>query len=570
MLNGHVRCQGTITRKRVTTRSTEESAISFVLVSPDIAEFMKTMIVDEEKEYAPTSMTNNKTAVDKQESDHNVLLTKFKLPWNKKTKTQDNNIFNLKNIECQKQFKEETRNNNKLSKLFEENEDLDEAVSKFLRKLNKVLHKCFRKIRVKKQKPVETQEKLYNRWREIKAKTDPNSKIETEEIEKELASEYVEMVDKAVEDAENVENGFTSKKLWDLKKKLCPRSRDPPTAMLDDKGNLVKDEEKIQELAVNAFEKRLKNRPIKQGLEGMQESKEELAAKLMEVAKNNKTPPWELKDLEKVLKQLQKDKSRDPLGLANEIFRSEVAGDDLKKSLLYMMNRIKSEQKFPKALELCNISSIWKKKGPRNSFDSYRGIFRVTIFRSILDRLIYNDEYHNLDKNQTDCNVGGRKYRNIRDNIFVMNTILNAARKQSKEALDLQVYDVRTCFDALWLHEVINCLFTAGLKIDKLPLLFLENSSAQVAVKIANGISQRKTIRNIIMQGSVWGSLCCVVLMDKLGKLVYSKPELLYLYKGIVKVPTHQMVDDILGVKKCSPQSVQLNTTVNAFMEYEN
>ena len=71
------------------------------------------------------------------------------------------------------------------------------------------------------------------------------------------------------------------------------------------------------------------------------------------------------------------------------------------------------------------------------------------------------------------------------------------------------------------------------------------------------------------MQGSVWGSLCCVVLMDKLGKLVYSQPDLLYFYKGSVAVPTLQMVDDVLGVQKCSPQSTQLNTAVNSFMNLE-
>ena len=38
-----------------------------------------------------------------------------------------------------------------------------------------------------------------------------------------------------------------------------------------------------------------------------------------------------------------------------------------------------------------------KLQGPRNEFASYRGIFRVSIFRAILDRLIYNDEYPNLD-----------------------------------------------------------------------------------------------------------------------------------------------------------------------------
>ena len=186
-----------------------------------------------------------------------------------------------------------------------------------------------------------------------------------------------------------------------------------------------------------------------------------------------------------------------------------------------------------------------------------------------MDRLIYNDEYSNLDNNLTDCNVGGRKFRNIRDNIFAMNAILNAAKIQTKEALDLQVYNVQTCFDSLWLHEVINCLFEAGLRNDKLPLLFLENETSQVAVKSSNRMSQRTSTHKIIMQGSVWGSLCCVVLMDKLGKLIYTRPDLLYHYKGTVAVPPLQMVDDILGIQKCSPQSEQLNTAVNSFMEYE-
>ena len=224
-----------------------------------------------------------------------------------------------------------------------------------------------------------------------------------------------------------------------------------------------------------------------------------------------------MKDLKRVLKNLKKQKSRDPLGLANDIFRPEVAGDDLKLAIVKMMNHIKDQQKYPECLELCNISSIWKQKKSKNEFDSYRGIFRLTVFRSILDRLIYNDEYKNIDRNLTDANVGARKNRNIRDNIFVMNAIFNSMSKDNDEDLDCQVYDVETCFDALWLHEVVNCLYDAGLKNDKLTLLFLENNNANVAVKSNGGLSRRVNIKDIIMQGSVWGSLCCIVLMDKLG-----------------------------------------------------
>ena len=57
--------------------------------------------------------------------------------------------------------------------------------------------------------------------------------------------------------------------------------------------------------------------------------------------------------------------------------------------------------------------------------------------------------------------------------------------------------------------------------------------------------------------------------MDKLGQFVYDKPELLYYYKGLVATPPLQMVDDILGIQKCSSKSRNLNTSINTFIELE-
>ena len=70
------------------------------------------------------------------------------------------------------------------------------------------------------------------------------------------------------------------------------------------------------------------------------------------------------------------------------------------------------------------------------------------------------------------------------------------------------------------------------------------------------------------MQDSVWGSLCCVALLDKLTKHVYANKELLYYYKGLVGCPPLQMVDDVLAVQTCN-KSQQLNTVINTFMELE-
>ena len=102
----------------------------------------------------------------------------------------------------------------------------------------------------------------------------------------------------------------------------------------------------------------------------MKKDKEALCKIRLEKAQRNKTPSWTLKDLEKVLKHLKNNKSRDPFGLSNELFKENAAGDDLKLAILKLVNRIKSEQIFPEILQMCDISSIYKLKGNKNDFNS--------------------------------------------------------------------------------------------------------------------------------------------------------------------------------------------------------
>ena len=125
----------------------------------------------------------------------------------------------------------------------------------------------------------------------------------------------------------------------------------------------------------------------------------------------------------------------------------------------------------------------------RNNFDNYRGIFRLSIFRSILDRLVFNDYYGTIDNYLSDCNVGGRRGRNIRDNLFVLNAITNNIIKGDGEACDIAAYDAEKCFDALWAQECINDMWDAGCRDDKLSLLHKENQTAQCVIKNSSGKS---------------------------------------------------------------------------------
>ena len=105
-----------------------------------------------------------------------------------------------------------------------------------------------------------------------------------------------------------------------------------------------------------------------------------------------------------MLRNLKTGKSKDPYCLPNELFKPDVAGD-----VTMLINRIKNERIYPEPMELCNVTNLYKNKGQRSLFNSYRGIFRTPVLRNILDKLMYNDEYEELDTNLTDANVGCKK-----------------------------------------------------------------------------------------------------------------------------------------------------------------
>ena len=116
---------------------------------------------------------------------------------------------------------------------------------------------------------------------------------------------------------------------------------------------------------------------------------------------------------------------------------------------------------------------------------------------------------------------------------------------------------------SLWVQDFINDLFDAGCDNDKLVLLHLGTHNTHIAVKTTHGITKRETINNAIMQGGVFGSLQCTASIDKFVKQIYSRPNLLYLYKGVAAVFPLLMVDDILTISKCSTTSKAMNATVN-------
>ena len=125
---------------------------------------------------------------------------------------------------------------------------------------------------------------------------------------------------------------------------------------------------------------------------------------------------------------------------------------------------MKEDLIIPEVMEFVNITSIYKGKGLKN----------VNILRSILLKVIYNDEYENIDSQMSDSNVGGRKRKNIRNHLFIVNGIINESIRMKKE-IDIEILDYKQCFDSMWLEETVNDLFETGLKNDNLNMIYKMN-----------------------------------------------------------------------------------------------
>ena len=94
---------------------------------------------------------------------------------------------------------------------------------------------------------------------------------------------------------------------------------------------------------------------------------------------------------------------------------------------------MKDENYIPDFIRKADVTTIYKGKGEKCDLENDRGIFLVTVFRNILMSLIYMDKYETIDSSMSDSQVGGRKGKNVRNHIWVVNGIINDVLSDKKK-----------------------------------------------------------------------------------------------------------------------------------------
>lgn len=590
VLNGLSNCEGVITRRRQKLDKIEESSIDMIMTSENLTANLIHMKIDEEKEHAVTNFTKKHNKKKITSTDHNVITAEFGICVKKKV-SQRIEIFNFNDPESIEKFKEataeETIGFNEA--LEEKGEKSEKQMENWMKTLMSTCKKNIKKIRIQNRRLKPPKEaviirkrrnlkKILNKKRKNINFNNEEEKEAMEEIEKIEEEIGVAIRNRNINEIKKIhkqydEEGSNRIKVSAMWKKFkqsgAAKKASGPTAVRNWRGHIVDNKADKCKAAVKEMKERLRPRPTIPSYKFINQLDKELFSLKIEKAKTKKQKEFTPSDLLKVLKKLKTKKARDFSGLNNVIFKPNNSSRQFRRAILNLINKITRDKTVPRFIRRAIISLI-PKLGSRMKFSNYRGIFLLSVLRGILMKMIFMRNRDVVEENMTEFNVGAQRNKAARDNIFVINSIINEnlqdmkANKQTKN-LVLQIYDYKQMFDALNSRKAIGDLFDKGVKNDDLLVIYEANKDIVAQVKIDEGVSEEFFLEENILQGDTWGPAIATVQMDTIpSQWEDDDTNVKNMYRDEVSVNILGMVDDLIGISNEGIETIKLNAYINS------
>ena len=356
-------CTGLITKKRNTKTGTQESVLDFYVVCDKILPLITSMTLDEHGQNSLTRYRGNIVR-----SDHCRLDLKVDLVFHKEKSHEPQLTFNVRNKLGQEKFLEYTTNTNMFTNCFLSDKKLDHKFNTWKSKLQKSLYTCFKRVRVVEADPklthiddLMTDKKDLFKQKNFLSTDDFEDKLDILEnkISQECANKEFDKLVKVVGELETGSGGTESTNVWKQFRKAYPKKSKPiPTGVKNINKKVITNPEEKKEITIKHFEHRMRTRPRHHEAKEIGQIQEETLKLCIEDSKRNKSLPFSMIELEKVLKHLKSGKSKDFEGYIPELFKEGVIGNNLKESLLMMFNQMKYEMVIPECLRTAHVTIL--------------------------------------------------------------------------------------------------------------------------------------------------------------------------------------------------------------------
>ena len=145
-------------------------------MSSDLNKHLVSVLVDEDRKHILRKVYKTKKGTRIKESDHHTILAEFNCKVAPNKNTHKIEVYNLKNKECQAKFKSFTTSTKMFSSVFECSDSVDDITNRLVKKINGAIAKNFSKRRISFKTNDSQEDSLFDKIRDLKDKTDDESK----------------------------------------------------------------------------------------------------------------------------------------------------------------------------------------------------------------------------------------------------------------------------------------------------------------------------------------------------------------------------------------------------------
>ena len=179
VVNGLKLCKGVFTRIRKGKNGTEKSILDFFVVSETVLPYIVSMEIDEEKSDVPSNYTQVRKGGKAIDSDHGAIQMNLNIKIIPTRPTRES-LYNFKNEEGRKTFKDLTSNTNSFTECFKSMQPLQVQCENWKNVLESYCWKAFPKIRIRKHSKPSESDKLVKQRNYLKKRQDEDKTSDIE------------------------------------------------------------------------------------------------------------------------------------------------------------------------------------------------------------------------------------------------------------------------------------------------------------------------------------------------------------------------------------------------------
>ena len=241
-----------------------------------------------------------------------------------------------------------------------------------------------------------------------------------------------------------------------------------PDKVQDEKGNMTKDMEEAMKVWKRHFERigKMEKKDSKydeqeeKGVNAFVEMIENEDKRLHKERKYNKKIT--IDEVRKAMRMCVNGKATGLDNIKNEFMKN--GGEEMRKTLVIIMNKIWDEEKVPTEWLLATITPIHK-QGNKNITNNYRPISLTSVVGKLFEKIITDritewvEERGLLVEEQG----GFRKGRGCMDQIWTLNEIVQSRREKRKHTY-MAFIDFTKAYDMVWRNGMFMHLWKADIK----------------------------------------------------------------------------------------------------------